>query len=147
MSELKSCGVLVTRGDPPREFLLMKHPSRWDLPKGHVDPGETEVECALRELAEETGIVAEDIELDPQFRFTTQYTVVSRKRTGGEPWLKTLVVFLGRLRHDVEIATTEHESYAWFPWRPPHHIQKRTIDPLLKSVEEYLIESRRHSAD
>ena len=138
MNELKSCGVLVTRGRPLSEFLLMKHPTRWDLPKGHVDPGETEIQCALRELEEETGIAAADIELDADFRFTTRYSVVSQKRTGGEPWPKTLVIFLGRLKRDVEIVTTEHGSYAWFPWRPPHRIQEQTIDPLLSAVEEHL---------
>jgi 8-oxo-dGTP pyrophosphatase MutT (NUDIX family) len=31
------------------------------LPKGHVDPGETPIEAALREVREETGIVAEPV--------------------------------------------------------------------------------------
>jgi mutator protein MutT len=31
------------------------------LPKGHVDPGETPVEAAVREVREETGIVAEPV--------------------------------------------------------------------------------------
>jgi len=31
------------------------------LPKGHVDPGETELEAAEREVREETGIVAEPV--------------------------------------------------------------------------------------
>src|SRR4051794_25586318 len=31
----------------------------WELPGGGVDPGETYVEAAIRELHEETGIVAE----------------------------------------------------------------------------------------
>jgi 8-oxo-dGTP pyrophosphatase MutT (NUDIX family) len=31
------------------------------LPKGHVDPGETPVEAAEREVREETGIVAEPV--------------------------------------------------------------------------------------
>lgn len=144
MTQLKSCGVLVTRGRPIREFLLMKHPKRWDLPKGHVDPGETETQCALRELEEETGIRPEDIELVPDFRFTLDYTVASR-RTNGEAWPKTLVLFLGRLVRDVEIITTEHETYAWFPWRPPHRIQEQTIDPLLAAVEQYM--ERRTSRD
>ena len=31
------------------------------LPKGHVDPGETPIEAATREVREETGIVAEPV--------------------------------------------------------------------------------------
>jgi 8-oxo-dGTP pyrophosphatase MutT (NUDIX family) len=31
------------------------------LPKGHVDPGETPIEAAMREVREETGIVAEPV--------------------------------------------------------------------------------------
>jgi 8-oxo-dGTP pyrophosphatase MutT (NUDIX family) len=31
------------------------------LPKGHVDPGETPIEAAMREVREETGIIAEPV--------------------------------------------------------------------------------------
>ena len=65
----------MVRGDPIEQFLLMVHPTRLDLPKGHIDDGETEIECALRELVEETSITDKDIHLDPDFRFTTHYTV------------------------------------------------------------------------
>ena len=68
------------RGQPVSDFLLMRHTDRWDLPKGHVDPGETELQCALRELEEETSITINDIEIDNDFRFTTQYPVVSKKK-------------------------------------------------------------------
>ena len=69
--QLRSCGFLVLRtvDDSTEQFLLMKHPKRWDLPKGHVDPGETETECALRELWEETGIKESHIQVDPEFVF------------------------------------------------------------------------------
>lgn|SRR5690606_16647886 len=33
-----------------------KNPEHWILPKGHVEPGETESEAAVRELREEAGI-------------------------------------------------------------------------------------------
>ena len=136
MHQLKSCGVLVVRGEPIESFLLMQHVDRLDLPKGHVDPGESEVECALRELEEETGITADDVELDPDFRFTHQY-VIRSKRVGGEKAEKTLVVFLGRLKRDVTIIPTEHIGYEWTPWNPPHRIQQQTIDPLLAHVADY----------
>jgi 8-oxo-dGTP pyrophosphatase MutT (NUDIX family) len=32
------------------------------LPKGHVDPGETPIQAATREVREETGVVAEPVE-------------------------------------------------------------------------------------
>ncbi|MBW8884143.1 MAG: NUDIX domain-containing protein [Planctomycetia bacterium] len=134
--EVKSCGFLILRGDPPREFLLMRHADRWDLPKGHVDPGETEMECALRELHEETAITADDVELIDGFRFTTQYQVRAKK--DGRLYDKTLVVFLARLKRDVKIDPTEHGGYQWFPWNPPHQVQSRTIDPLLAAAEEFL---------
>lgn len=139
MPPLKSCGVLVVKGDPVTSFLLMRHADRWDLPKGHVDEGETDTVCALRELEEETGIRPDDIALDPQFHYSTEY-FVQYKRTGGKRQLKTLVIYLGRLLRDVDIQLTEHLGYEWFPWSPPHHIQEMSIDPLLRAVERYLSE-------
>ncbi|MCA9075104.1 MAG: NUDIX domain-containing protein [Planctomycetaceae bacterium] len=139
MAVLKSCGVLIVRGNPIEEFLLMKHADRWDLPKGHVDPGESEKECALRELEEETGIQYSDIELDAKFRYWSRYTVpMSDRRHPGEP--KELIIFLARLLHDVDIHVTEHLGYEWFPWKPPHDIQEQTINPLLAAVSEYIDE-------
>lgn len=136
MPNPKSCGVLIVRGDPIREFLLMRHADRWDLPKGHVDPGETELQCALRELREETGIAASDIQFIEGFRFTSVYPV--RARGSGTACDKTLVLFLARLVRDAPIAVTEHQGYEWFAWNPPHAIQARTIDPLLVEVDEFL---------
>ena len=118
----------------------MKHKSRWDLPKGHVDPGETDLECALRELEEETGIPADAIRLDPVFSFEHSYEVRD-SRYGKEPVQKTLLVFLGTLIQEVEIVVTEHESFDWFSWSPPHDIQKKTINPLLEAVAQHLEEA------
>jgi bis(5'-nucleosidyl)-tetraphosphatase len=126
---------LIIRGDPVRELLLMRHADRWDLPKGHVDAGESEMQCALRELQEETGVHADDIEIIDGFRFTTQYPV--RSKRDGQMHDKTLVVFLARLIRDVPIVNTEHIGHQWFAWQPPNRIQTATIDPLLVAVEEF----------
>ena len=41
------------------EVLLLKHKSgSWVFPKGHIDPGETALQAALREVEEEAGVVA-----------------------------------------------------------------------------------------
>ncbi|MBW3597291.1 MAG: NUDIX domain-containing protein, partial [Planctomycetes bacterium] len=104
--------------------------------KGHVDTGESDLECALRELVEETGITAADVEIDPDFRFVLQYPV-REKRLGGRIVPKTLVIFLARLVRDVKIITSEHDGYRWVSWNPPHQIQAQTIDPLLAALERY----------
>jgi 8-oxo-dGTP pyrophosphatase MutT (NUDIX family) len=113
----------------------MRHADRWDVPKGHVDEGESEMQCALRELIEETGIGKRDIEIIEGFRFSTQYPVKSKH--DGRTYEKTLVLFLARLVGDEQIRTTEHIGFQWFPWQPPHRIQARTIDPLLAAVEHF----------
>ena len=134
MESIKSCGVIVFRKKPKLSFLLMRHKDRWDFPKGHVDPGETELRCALRELHEETGIDSQQIELDPQFRFSMAYTIY-HKKYNFEPREKTLVMFMGFVDSKVGIAPTEHLGFEWLDWRPPHQIQTQTIDPVLHAIE------------
>jgi 8-oxo-dGTP pyrophosphatase MutT (NUDIX family) len=46
LRQVKSCGFLVMK--PDNSFLLMKHSHRYDLPKGHMEVGETEQQTALR---------------------------------------------------------------------------------------------------
>ena len=130
--------MLVVKGAPLAQFLLMQHKQRLDLPKGHVEPGESEIETAFREMEEETGLSRDIIQLAPDFRFTTSYDVWPKK-LNGEQCRKTTVIFLGRLRtDDVQISVSEHIGHRWYDWQPPHQIQAETIDPLLSQVEAYL---------
>ncbi len=142
MSDIQSCGFFVYRDEPRLSFLLMQHPTRWDLPKGHVDIGETELQCALRELREETGILESQIEVDLHFRYDHDYTV-SLAKYRFQPKLKTLTIFLAKLREPfLDINVTEHAGFQWFDWQPPHDIQARTINSVLGAVKEYWESSR-----
>lgn len=44
------------------ELLMIKRDGIWDLPKGHLDEGESIENCALREVREETGVLQLSIE-------------------------------------------------------------------------------------
>ena len=138
MAKLKSCGFLIVRGAFPcvDSFLLMLHADRYDLPKGHVDKGETNLECAYRELVEETGIRREDVFRDESFKFKLKYPV--KYKDWDTPRQKKLRIYLGYLKNDVPIHVTEHLSYEWRRWDPPHTIQEKTIDPLLAKLAEHL---------
>ena len=53
--------VLMVHRHPDREF----YPNCWDLPGGHMEPGEAPVDAARRECLEETGVVAGDLRAIP----------------------------------------------------------------------------------
>ena len=59
-----SAGVVVTNGT----HILLAHVTggrHWDIPKGMVDPGETDVVAAARELHEETSLEVDASRLIP----------------------------------------------------------------------------------
>ena len=91
-------------------------------------------------MKEETGIAPEHVRIDDNFRWEHRY-MVDGSRYGTEPVEKSLLIFLGRVEKDVGVEVTEHSDFRWFPWNPPHAIQKKTIDPLLSEVARYLAAS------
>ncbi len=60
MGMIHSAGaVLYTVIDGERRYVLVREKNgSYGLPKGHVEPGETLAQTALREVREETGVVA-----------------------------------------------------------------------------------------
>ncbi len=50
-------GVIWRRHDQQVEILLIQDAKdRWTIPKGHIEPGETAVQAARREIGEEAGL-------------------------------------------------------------------------------------------
>jgi 8-oxo-dGTP pyrophosphatase MutT (NUDIX family) len=137
MRTVKSCGVVVFRREPELSFLTMKLANRFDFPKGHIEPGETEIECALRELWEETGIGHHQVLLVEGFRCATRYHVRAR-RHGGELIEKTVVYFLGWVVGDPAIRPTEHDGYEWIPWPPGRSLGFKALDEVLAAVGQHL---------
>ncbi|MBB3205220.1 8-oxo-dGTP pyrophosphatase MutT (NUDIX family) [Rhodopirellula rubra] len=134
---VRAAGMLLMTETPEPQFLLMRHPDRWDLPKGHCDGKETYLETALREMREETGVSPKKCRIADDFQFDIQYEVTYRNQPG-KIFPKNVRYFLAWLPDVVKIEVTEHESYEWLAWSPRRPIQTQTIDPLLDAVEEYL---------
>ena len=91
---VEAAGGVVVREDGA--MLMIRLRDRWDLPKGHVEEGECGSMAALREVEEETGIVAELCDTEPMAVTWHAYDTYGRwelKRTrwwrmrykGGEP--------------------------------------------------------------
>jgi 8-oxo-dGTP pyrophosphatase MutT (NUDIX family) len=109
-----SAGGVVVRGEEVVTIVPTRRAADGSrvlaLPKGHVDPGETPIEAATREVREETGIVGEPVcELGE-----SRYWYRRSGRTVG----KTVTFFL--FRH-VEGDTADHddevEEVRWLPLR------------------------------
>ena len=104
----KSCGaVIFTRKDGQRLYLIekMKHGHR-SLCKGHVEPGETELETAAREIREETGLTVTFL---GDFRESIRYSPYPGCS-------KTVVFFLAESAHDRTIPQeSEVSEIFWLP--------------------------------
>jgi ADP-ribose pyrophosphatase YjhB (NUDIX family) len=61
VNETSAGGLVVDRSGPEARAVLIGKRDRsgrlvWSLPKGHVESGESRIQAAVREVAEETGI-------------------------------------------------------------------------------------------
>ncbi len=98
----KSCGALVIKqSDGIFYLLVLKHKfsENWSFPKGHVESGETEVQTALREVREETGL---KIDLIDGFKERVVYYPKPNIR-------KQVVYFLGSVDENAGIRCQEEE--------------------------------------
>lgn len=75
MKTERSYGAVVYKLADNKILYLIEHMvlGHISLPKGHIEKGETEEECAIREIKEETGL---DVKLDTSFRETISYSPV-----------------------------------------------------------------------
>lgn len=107
----KSVGAVIYRidEDGKRLYLVQRMGlGHYSICKGHVEPGETEVETATREISEETGLT---VDIDTGFRHTITYSPAPSV-------MKDVVFFVARYsgtqapidNHDDEVVSQD-----WLP--------------------------------
>jgi 8-oxo-dGTP pyrophosphatase MutT (NUDIX family) len=120
MQHEKSCGTVVFVQNTETEYLLLQYEAgHWDFVKGNVEKNESEKNTVLRELREETGIVA--TQALEGFRERIEYFY----RRQGETIRKEVVFYLIET-HDKNVKLSdEHVGFEWLSY--PHAMEKLTF--------------------
>ena len=127
----RSAGIIVVRDS----LFLVLHSAagHWDLPKGHMEKGESEEQTALRELEEETGITS--IELFPKFREQIHYMF----RRSSELVSKDVIFFLGVTNESQVKLSFEHQGHAWLPYdEAVEKVTFKTAKEVMQKAHEFL---------
>jgi len=113
--------VLVVIYTAARQVLLLEradHPGYWQSVTGSCDPGETPLQTAIREVAEETGLDATQYRLsDWQHQYEFEIFTEWRHRYAPGVTRNTEHVFGLELpaMETVRLAPREHLNYCWLP--------------------------------
>jgi len=71
--KLAAGAVVFRRTDRGVRLLVLRAYKNWDFPKGMVEPGESDLDAAKRECAEETGLADLDFPLGDAHKDTLAY--------------------------------------------------------------------------
>ena len=131
----KSAGVVIfNENNGKRDYLILHYPGgHFDLPKGHLEKGETEEQAAERELHEETGI--NEFEWIPGYREKINY----RYRRGKNIMNKDVIFFLVKTETEEVKLSHEHQGSVWLPYEEAR--EKLTFEnakQLLEKAEKHL---------
>ena len=141
MSVEKSAGAIIFRRENNKiYYLLLHYPSSakalkeyWDLPKGHIEKGEDEIETAKREVKEETGL--KDIEFIDGFRETIKYFF----KFQGKTVLKFVTFYLTETKIKKVKISREHTGFKWLPFKEAiEQLTFQNAKEILKKAQDFL---------
>jgi len=115
--------VLVVIHTPDLNVLLLEratHAGYWQSVTGSQEEGESLLETAVREVGEETGIIAPS-EFVKDWRITNTFEIFPEWRDRYAPGVSVNTEHVFSLEIDkeqtVRISPEEHLGYIWLPWQ------------------------------
>lgn len=151
MPREKSAGAIIFIEEQGKINYLLLHyaPSepgkrgQWGFAKGHVEAGETEVQTARREIAEETGI--KDLEIISGFKELEKYFFRKSYGLKGEarkkaPWVfKSVIFFLAGTKIKEIKISDEHIGFIWLGFEDAvKKLSFKNSKELLKKANDFL---------
>ena len=121
----KSCGAVIF--DQNKVLVIQQVKGHWGFPKGHVEPGETEIETAKREIKEETNL---DVTINEKYRYIEHYSP--------EEGIEKDVIFFVAEKIGGEIQVQEEEVLKTEWLLPEDALERVTYDSSKRILENII---------
>jgi 8-oxo-dGTP pyrophosphatase MutT (NUDIX family) len=148
----KSAGAVIFRKEPRSrtsslrgkkgiiKYLLLHYPSNakapknyWDLPKGHIEKGEKEIDTAKREVEEETSL--KDIKFVGNFQECIKYFFKFKEKTV----FKIVTFYLAEAKTKKVKISGEHVGFKWLPFEEASKkLTFKNAREILKKADNFL---------
>ncbi len=102
-------------------------PDAWQLPQGGIDVGERPVDAAWRELEEETGLGADDVELVGEHPDWLVYEFPPEVRGTGKRLGQAQRWFTFRVRDDLVVPTPDGVEFVAWRWVDPQWLVDHVV--------------------
>ena len=137
---IRSAGIIIIDNElddydvkEPHALCLRAY-SDWDFPKGRVEEGESLLEAAIRETAEETTLTQDDYVLSGLQAESAPYGARGKKKTATyfiadrtsdtEPFLPV----------SAELGRPEHEEWQWIPVSELFDLCRPRLQPVVEYI-------------
>lgn len=136
-----ACGAIIFREKNNKvEYLIIQHRNdgHWFFPKGKMEENETKMQCAQREILEETGLenlrFIDNFEIEYYYQFLRGRQIVNKK-------VYFYIAEAGK--NDKVRLSDEHQNYKWLGFTKAYNLltHKKSKDSI-KKVNGFLVQLR-----